>query len=205
MSEGWYAGPGAVQAHRQKEMTIWEPLPQPYDNTSTYASHYQKWPVQMRQKAKAPQGQRPLSAQKFDTRSTMQDAYQHHRAIVQPKSCRPQSAYTPSDWIQPISTTHREAYQKWNSVKRNPFKPASQRDAPNETATGRSTMQDAYQPARNFVSKRGANTTAIAPCRGTTADTAPRMLAHPFAASLACSGQDHLRAAHREEARVDSL
>ena len=92
MSEGWYAGPGAVQAHRQKEMTIWEPLPQPYDNTSTYASHYQKWPVQMRQKAKAPQGQRPLSAQKFDTRSTMQDAYQHHRAIVQPKSCRPQSA-----------------------------------------------------------------------------------------------------------------
>ena len=152
MSEGWYAGQGAVQAHRHKEMTIWEPLPQPYDNTSTYASHYQKWPVQMRQKAKAPEGQRPMSAQKFDTRSTMQDAYQHHRVVVQPKSCRPQSAYTPTDWIQPISTTHREAFQKWNSVKRTAFKPALTRDAPNETATGRSTMQDSYQPIRSFVS-----------------------------------------------------
>lgn len=155
-TEPWAAGQQAMVAHLQREITPWEPLPQQLDHSSTYSSHYQKWPLPPRNQAKRPQDERPMSASRFDTRSTMQDSFQNWSGSHMAKSCRPTSAYTPVDWNQPLSTTHREAFQSWRSVKREAMRPKQQRDDPVHTLTGRSTMQDSFQPFMNFVPTRSA-------------------------------------------------
>ena len=80
----------------------------------------------------------------------MQDSFQGWSGRHSAKACRPQSAYEPKDWMQPISTTHREAFQAWQAPKRTTFKPKEAREPPAATMTGRSTMQDSYQPISNF-------------------------------------------------------
>lgn len=154
-SEAWTAGNAAVRPRR--EITPWEPLPQPADHTSTYSSAYQAWPLPPRQKAKKPKDERPMSAARFDTRSTMQDSFQNWSGINQRSvSCRPTSAYQANSWMQPISTTHREAFQSWSVPKRTPFRPAQARDAPSGGPTGRSTQQDSFQPFASFVRTQSA-------------------------------------------------
>ena len=146
----WIAGQQAQGQRNGREIQMWTPLPQPSDQQSTYSSHYQKWPLPPRNTAIRPKDNRPTTAATFDTRSTMQDSYQPWgpgRIIM--KSCRPTSAYDgPTGWLQPLSTTHREAFQKWPAIRQQAFKPKSQREAnPNADApTGRSTAQDSYQP-----------------------------------------------------------
>ena len=150
--DAWAAGPVSAQKHARKEITVWEPLPQPADLTSTYASHYQKWMLPPPNRAKKPQDERPSSAARFDTRSTMTDSYQQPwPGRPAGKSCRPQSAYVPQEFMQPISTTHRDAYQTWGVPKRAAFRPKQAREAPQDTPTGRSTSQDSYQPISLFV------------------------------------------------------
>ena len=68
-NEPWLAGPTAQSQRVRKEIQVWEPLPQPSDNTSTYSSHYQKWPLPRGNKAVKPKDERPMSATRFDTRS----------------------------------------------------------------------------------------------------------------------------------------
>ena len=53
--------------------------------------------------------------------------------------------------MQPISTTHRDAYLMHRVPKREAFRPKQARDAPQDTPTGRSTSQDSYQPIVLFV------------------------------------------------------
>lgn len=154
--EGWAAGSQAQQRRVRKEITPWEALPQAADLTSTYASHYQKWPMPPRNRAIKPQDERPASAARFDTRSTMQDSFQNWSGRHAGKSCRPQSAYEPKDWMQPISTTHREAFQSWGAPKRGAFRPKQAREPPAATPTGRSTAQDSFQPIMHFVPTKSA-------------------------------------------------
>lgn len=151
LMEGWAAGSQAQQRRVRKEITPWEALPQAADLTSTYSSHYQKWPMPPRNRAIKPQDERPASASRFDTRSTMQDSFQNWSGRHAGKSCRPQSAYEPKDWMQPISTTHREAFQSWGAPKRGAFRPKQAREPPAATPTGRSTAQDSFQPIMHFV------------------------------------------------------
>jgi len=156
-SEPWAAGNAAMSAHARREMTPWEPLPQQSDHSSTYSSHFQAWPLPPRNRSQKPQDERPMSAARFETRSTMQDSFQNWsgrntRAI----SCRPTSAYESKDWMQPLSTTSREAFQSWGVPKRTAFRPRSEREAPEFTPTGRSTSQDSYQPFMSFVRTKSA-------------------------------------------------
>jgi hypothetical protein len=105
-----------------------------------------------RQKAQKPQDSRPMTATPFDTRSTMQDSFQDHTGRnVRAVSCRPTSAYEAKVWQQPISTTHRESFQQWGTIKRTPFRPQQAREVPDPTPTGRSTAQDSFQPFMSFV------------------------------------------------------
>lgn len=97
-----------------------------------------------------------MSAARFDTRSTMQDSFQNWSGVHFSKSMRPQSAYEPKQWMQPISTTHREAFQQWAAPKRQAFKPAQTREAAPDAPTGRSTMQDSYLPISRFVPTKSA-------------------------------------------------
>jgi len=97
-----------------------------------------------------------MTSSRFETRSTMQDSYQNIWGNHMPKSCRPKSAYEPKDWMQPISTTAREAYQSWSVPKRTAFKPKQAGDPIAQTPTGRSTMQDSYQPVNFFVPSKSA-------------------------------------------------
>ena len=93
-----------------------------------------------------------MSATPFDTRSTMQDSFQDFTGRnVRSVSCRPTSAYEAKVWNQPISTTHRESFQQWGTIKRTAFRPQQARQAPDPTPTGRSTAQDSFQPFLNFV------------------------------------------------------
>jgi len=151
----WECGQQAVAAHHTKEITPWEPLPQAGDNQSTYSAHYQRWPATNRQSIR-PKDERPMTAYRFETRSTMQDSYQNVWGNHMPKSCRPKSAYEPKDWMQPISTTAREAYQRWSVPKQQAIRPKSSADPIVNTATGRSTMQDSYQPVAFFVPSKSA-------------------------------------------------
>lgn len=86
----------------------------------------------------------------------MQDSFQNWSGRHMGKSCRPQSAYEPKDWMQPISTTHREAYQSWQAPRRTTFKPKEAREPAAATATGRSTMQDSFQPIVHFKPTKNA-------------------------------------------------
>jgi hypothetical protein len=140
-----------MNAHLQKEIALWEPMPMQLDHTSTYSAHFQKWPLPPRKKATKPSDTRPPTAGRFDTRSTMQDSFQHFSGNHMPRSCRPSSAYTPQTWMQPISTTHRDAFMQWPIVKKQSFRPKQARTEVDNTPTGRSTMQDSYQPFMNFV------------------------------------------------------
>lgn len=144
----WIEGAQAQQARLRREITPWEPISQPTETQSTYSSHYQKWPVQVRSRATKPPDERPMSASRFDTRSTMQDSFQNWSGLPSRlPSCRPTSAYVAQQWMQPISTTHREAFQQWRAQPRTSLKPKNPRDVSVEYApTGRSTMQDSYQP-----------------------------------------------------------
>jgi len=148
----WAAG----QSRLHKEITPWEPLPQSAELQSTYASHYQQWPLPPRRRTARPQDERPTSAAPFNARSTMQDSFQSWSGRHSAKACRPQSAYEPKDWMQPLSTTHREAFQMWAAPKRQAFKPKLAREPAAATATGRSTMQDSYQPIAFFVPTKSA-------------------------------------------------
>ena len=99
-----------------------------------------------------------MSAARFDTRSTMQDSFQNWSGLSHlSKSCRPRSAYTPQEWMQPISTTHREAYRQWNARRTPAFRP-KQQEANNlqDVPTGRSTMQDSFLPITHFVPSKSA-------------------------------------------------
>lgn len=158
-----------------KEITPWEPLPQAADNTSTYSAHYQNWPVQPRRRTR-PQDERPQTAHRFDSRSTMQDSYQNWRGNLASKSCRPQSAYEPKEFSQPISTTHREAFRQWTTPKQAAFKPKLASDPPGYTPTGRTTMQDSYQPIMRFVASKSAKPIEklldVTPFEGTTTSRA---------------------------------
>ena len=79
--------------------------------------------VSFRVVAQKPREDRPMSASRFDTKSTMQESYQAHSSVRQP-SCRPNSAYAgPTPWMQPVSTTHRDAFKEWSVPKRKPFTP----------------------------------------------------------------------------------
>jgi len=141
----------------QREITPWEPQRQPVDMSSTYTSHYKAWPSRVPTKAIRPKDERPPVTAGMDTRSTQQDSYQPWNGIHAQKSCRPNKTYEPTAFMQPISTTHREAYQKWAPMKRDSFKPQNQRDSAAPTETGRSTMQDSFQPvmgARPAISKK---------------------------------------------------
>jgi len=98
-----------------------------------------------------------MSAARFDTRSTMQDSFQNWAGRnVRAVSCRPTSAYESKNWMQPISTTHREAFQSWSMPKRTAFRPRQERAPPEPTPTGRSTMQDSFQPFLTFVRTQSA-------------------------------------------------
>ena len=105
----WMAGAQAQAAHARKEIALWEPLPQPADNMSTYSSHYQKWPLPSKKTSCKPKDERPMSASRFDTRSTMQDSFQNWSGNHRPRSCRPSSAYEPKAWMQPISSVAAQA------------------------------------------------------------------------------------------------
>jgi len=150
IGEPWAAGRGAVATHEHKEMVPWAPWQQPLEHVSTYGAHFKAWPIN-RAIAQRPKEERPASAARFDTRSTMQDSYQAHVSKQQP-SCRPKSAYAPTDWMQPISTTHRDAYQQWSVPKRQPFTPKRTTHTDDGNSfTGRSTAQDSYQPHAGYV------------------------------------------------------
>lgn len=151
----WFEGNEAMAAHASRELTPWEPLPMQLDHTSTYASHFQKWPLPPKKSYGPKKGNFESEPSTFDTRSTAQDSYQPFDARAFKNaafpSCRPQSAYTATAWLQPLSTTHRDAFQQWPARNTIPFKPKSNRQEPEDTPTGRSTSQDSYQPFMNFV------------------------------------------------------
>ena len=122
IGESWVAGRAAVQTHEHKEMVPWAPWQQPLEHTSTYGAHFKAWPIS-RVVAQKPREDRPMSASRFDTKSTMQESYQAHSSVRQP-SCRPNSAYAgPTPWMQTVSTTHRDAFKEWSVPKRKPFTP----------------------------------------------------------------------------------
>ena len=153
----WAAGQGAAAEHARREIQVWAPLPQQSDMSSTYSQHFQAWPIVSRPKSHKPKDERPTSAHPFDTKSTMQDSFQNWSGIgTRTVSCRPTSAYEAKVWNQPISTTHREAFQQWGAIKRQPFRPQQQRVAADDTPTGRSTAQDSYQPFMSFVRMQSA-------------------------------------------------
>ena len=135
-----------MSAHLRREIQPWTPAKVMLDHTSTYSAHYRAWPVQRPKLHGRPKDTRPPSAGTFDARSTMQDSYQAPLGARPNRSFRPQSAYTPTDWMQPLSTTHRDAFQNWPIIPRAGFKPkdrgTSQVDG--EFPTGRTTSQDAY-------------------------------------------------------------
>ena len=84
----------------------------------------------------------------------MQDSYQKWSGIHAQKSCRPTSAYEPKGFMQPLSTTSRDAYQAWAVIKRPTLKPKERDREESEYPTGRTTMQDSFQPFRgNLASK----------------------------------------------------
>ena len=51
MSAPWAEGNKAAAEHAQREIKLWELLPQQSDNQSTYASHYQAWAMPPPRKA----------------------------------------------------------------------------------------------------------------------------------------------------------
>jgi len=140
----------------RNEITPWEPMPQLMDHSSTYQQHYQAWPIQPRRPMRRQQDERPQSATRFDTRSTMQDSFQPFHGMHATRSCRPTSAYEPKDWMHPLSTTHREAFQQWVLPRQTVLKPIQSREVPSSTPTGRSTMQDSYQPFAHVVPTKSA-------------------------------------------------
>ena len=142
----WVHGSDAMNKHIRREIKLWEPPKMITDNMSTYAAHYKAWPVGHAQKAVRPRDARPPTAAAFDTRTTMQDSYRNLGGFQPPKPYRPQSAYTPTPWMHPLSTTSRDHFQQWPTMPRQSFKPKeSMRDVGSQP-TGRSTFQDAYQP-----------------------------------------------------------
>lgn len=148
MSAPWAEGNKAAAEHAQREIKLWELLPQQSDNQSTYASHYQAWAMPPPRKAMKPQDSRPMTAGAFQTRSTMQDSFQPMMGFIPSLPIKPKSSYEPQKWLQPLSTTSRDAFQQWRAPPRQSFKPsaANQRHAPESSFTGRSTAQDSYQP-----------------------------------------------------------
>ena len=160
-SAPWREGVAAAQPHLQREIREWMPQMQTFDNTSTYSSHFQAWALPPPRKAMKPQDSRPQTTEAFVTRSTMQDSFQPMMAGFRPSQpFRPKSSYEPQVWMQPISTTHRDAFQQWRAPPRQSFKPspANSRHTPAESFTGRSTMQDSYQPVMKgtFVPTKSA-------------------------------------------------
>jgi hypothetical protein len=147
---GWTQGQGAMNQHLRKEIQIWEPQKMQMDQSSTYAAAYKAWPI-VRNPPKIPKNERVIEDAPFDTRSTMQDSYQNWRGRHQSKSCKPTLTFESVNWMQPISTTHRDAFQQWPSVKQRNFKPAPKPLETGDAETGRSTMQDSYQMIRHFV------------------------------------------------------
>jgi len=155
MPEGamWTQGGSSMNEHLRREIQVWEPQKIPLDTTSTYSAHFRAWPANRQPRATKPKDARPPSAAPFDTRSTMQDSFQPVRGDVRSKPFRPQSAYVKTDYLQPISTTHREAFQKWMPAPRPNFKPQQRAKEPGDYSTGRTTSQDAF-PAHMPVMTR---------------------------------------------------
>ena len=144
----WVAGKNPKAG---REVTVWEPAKLVQDAQSTYSSHYRAWPVAQQARAQKPKDARPPSAGAFDTRTTQQDSFQAPISHRPPKSLRPQSVYTPTQWMQPISTTHRDAFQQWRPNVRENLKPKDRREVEESTEPmGRTTQQDAY-PAHTFA------------------------------------------------------
>jgi hypothetical protein len=147
--ESWKTGQEAMNKHLRREITPWEPQRIALENSSTYSAHFKSWPI-VANPPKRPVDERPMQDFPFDTRSTMQDSFQNWRGDLRSKPCKPSQAYEPTAWMAPISTTHRDAFQKWPSVRQQNFKPAPKPLEGSDTETGRSTMQDSYQPIRHF-------------------------------------------------------
>ena len=147
----WQAGQVSMNQRLRREITLWEPQRQMMDNNSTYSAHYRAWPI-VRQRGQKPKDNRDAADDApFDTRSTMQDSFQNWRGNHASRSCRPTTSYEPTEWGAPISTTHREAFQKWGVAPRTSFKPKPNDDLRLDAEPfGRSTMQDSYQQIRGF-------------------------------------------------------
>ncbi len=83
---------------------------------------------------------------KFESRSTMQDAYQSLGGGPQP-SFKPKLEFVPTPALQPYSTTSRAQFTKHDNAvaKRRPFVP-TRREADTSKFDTTSTQQDSYKP-----------------------------------------------------------